>query len=1584
MLPGHEKITSHAPECARSFEVVMSLAKLGAGEGYEYYLRNTATNDINDRGPNQDLSGYYSERGEAPGRWIGSGLGNVGITVGDAVAESQMRALYGHGLHPNAEAMIAAEIEARMAEGISYRAAKAHALVLAQLGRPFTRYARDEYSFRLECRRAFEAHNLAAGRVDCAPIPEQQREQIRTEVAERMFTEELGRAPLNARELSGWIARASRAPNNAVSGYDLTFSPVKSISVVWALGSPEVAAIVEAAHHAGITDALAYLERNAIYTRRGRHSVRQIDVSGGLIATAFDHRDSRAGDPDLHTHVVVSNKVLGADGQWSSVDGRMLYRNNVAASEIYNTRVEHHLEQALGVRFADRAARRGKRPVREVVGVDLRLAEQWSKRSTAIDAELTRLTQRFAADHGREPTGRELLDLGQQATLATRGAKPAARSRDQQRTDWRRDADQILGAGAVEEMLTATLNQPAPRREQVDVADTAAQVVAAVSESRATWQITHVRAETERHLRGRLNPDQWADTVTAVTDAALSAPYSIPRGTPTGPGAEAGVLTRHDGTSVYTAAGSLLYTSSDIVAAEARLVAASLRTGGRTLPTEAVDTALVEFAANHNGAELNPAQEQLVREFARSGARLQVAIAPAGTGKTTAMSTLARAWTSDGATVVGLAPTGSAAATLAAEIDAHTATVDMLVTLTTTGRPDPELPEWVRDIGPGTLVILDEAGKTPTLKLDAAVSWLLERGASIRAVGDDRQLSSVAAGGVIRDIVHHAGAISLTRVVRFADPAEQAASLALREGDPAALAHYADHGRIHVGTLGDAITTAFRAWRTDTRAGRDSALLAPTRDLVARLNVLARDDRIARTGVTGPEVTLADGLSASVGDIITTRRNDYRLWLTRTDHVRNGYRWTVRTVHDDGRVTAAHLGSGQLVTLPADYVTAHTELGYATTIDTAQGLTVDTCHGVLTGRETRAQLYVLASRAREGNHLYVATAGTGDPTDAYTWRGMHPPTALDLLTGVLAREGTQTSATSAERESRDPHQQLAAAVDAYLDALTATASAVLGTQHRADIAAAAERLVPGLTQEEAWPVLQQTLSLTALAGRDPVTVLADAVHARELTTADDKAAVLDWRIGHATGGGPLDRLPAIPATLRTDPTYGGHLNARETQIRDLAAQITRDAHAWTRDTAPTWAAHLYSLDADLTGELAVWRAAHAVPDTDRRPTGPRCYPVDERTAQARLDARVAETIGDLDVHTRRWAPLAREVDERLLTDPYWPDLAAQLSKAEATGHDTATAVRAAAAERPLPYDQPAAALHWRLTEPLGEAGDPERIREFLRADPVRRLDDRQLKEAVGLRRRLLNDPAGVGLVHVMGLRQAEEDLQALTDRYDECLAQVEPLETAVAAQQARAKVVRARQVAEREFHKAKQDYEQTSKLRWKERERLAGLRDAARERCDELRDAQDQAEANLAEAASEVAGASSGWADQLRQVQQTIEDYPDRLATAEAKVELAEEILADDAQQNTRTQEQLDTLIDEQRRRGDLPTALREAEQRLRTEITDPADRQNQTWGYDFRPTPTPKQARRERDRYRDLNPPGHSHEPTRGHGYGL
>ena len=370
-------------------------------------------------------------------------------------------------------------------------------------------------------------------------------------------------------------------------------------------------------------DALAFIEKHALFTRTGPQGIRQVNVRG-LVAAAFTHRDSRAGDPDLHTHVAVANKVQTLDGRWLSIDGRVLFKANVAASETYNTALEQHLRETLGVRFAERPGTDpAKRPIREIVGVDPRLNQRWSTRRAHIETRRGELAIQFQNDHGRPPTPVEALHLAQQATLETRDAKHEPRSLAEQRATWLSEAAAVLGSSeAVASMVRTALAPPAETATIADsrwVAQTADHILAVMEASRSTWQMWHVRAEAQRQVRtidvpaGTCRGTRWTCWSMRCSIAGL-----LPWPHRHDDIEEPEVLRRVDGSSVYTVAGAALYTSQRILDAEQRLLTTAGRRGGASVEQMAVDLALLEMAAN--GTALDAGQASLVRQMCTSGA----------------------------------------------------------------------------------------------------------------------------------------------------------------------------------------------------------------------------------------------------------------------------------------------------------------------------------------------------------------------------------------------------------------------------------------------------------------------------------------------------------------------------------------------------------------------------------------------------------------------------------------------------------------------------------------------------------------------------------------------------------------------------------------------------------------------------------------------------------------------------------------------------------------------------------------------------------------------------------------------------
>lgn len=1308
---------------------MMSLHKLTAGDGYMYLIRQVAAADDTARGRGA-LGDYYSSKGETPGRWMGSGLAalseprGLAAAAGDdpwtvaprsEVTEAQMKALFGSGVHPNEDKIVTALI----AQGAQHP----QAVKAARLGAKFRVYADEGNEFRSRLKMAYEDYNRSVEQPPWSPIGEATRATIRTAVATDVFTAQYKRAPKDSRELSGFIARNTRAATTAVAGYDLTFTPVKSISTVWALAPRALSEAIEALHHEAIAETLQWAEKHVAFTRMGTNGIAQVEATG-LIAAAFDHRDSRAGDPNLHTHVVVSNKVqaIGPDGiaRWLALDGQMLYRNKVVLSEQYNTRIERKLVERLGFSFTDVQTAAARRNIREIDGVPAELLAAYSSRRTAIVDRVGELATAFQTQHGREPTTVEFLALSQKATTESRQAKHAPRSLGDQRNEWRRQAIQILGSAQDIDAMVANASGHIPKQialtdELVD--SLAAAVITTVSAERATWRANHVRAEAERQLRGNAcyaDPQHAADRIVAAALGDLSVQISRHADEERN---EPGFLRRRDGASIYRQHHSTVYTSGEVLAAERRILSAAALGGGRIADDTSIGLALLE--AHAQGGTLNDGQQALVREMASSGARVQLALAPAGTGKTTAMAALAAAWRNSGGTVVGLAPTAGAAEVLSGDLGTETDTIAKLVQL---ADPDPRYPvvaddparRWFDRIDASTLIVVDEAGKASTAELDAVICYALARGASVRLVGDDHQLSSVSAGGVLRDIAARHDALTLSEVVRFGDTdrgkAEGAASLALRRGDPTGIAFYLDHNRIHVGADATAADLAYTSWVSDLLAGRDSILLAPTNPLVAELNERARALRLRlyRGEQIGPTVTLGDKLTASAGDWITTRENARWLRTGERTWVKNGHRWVIRAVKEDGSlmVSPLHGDTDDVLRLPAGYVTSHTTLGYASTIDVRQGTTADTCHVVGGDQLNRQQLYVALTRGRHENHLYFSTS-EADPHQILTPKAIHPPTAADILAAILGRDDRQLSAHTEIANEDDPTLRLGKAAAMYTDALHTVATVAAGTETMRAIDDAADVLAFGLRQCGAWPVLRRHLALLAVDGHDPAAALAHAAARGELSDAHDPAAVLDWRLPPVTGGGgrghgPLQWLDPIPAVLDSGEA-GQYLRARADLVAELAEHVRGTAHTWTASTVPAWGRPLME-HPRLLAEVAVFRASHNVDAADTRITGPSQFATRSAMTQKAILKRLDKTIRATDMGAARWRDAAEALERRITADPYWPQLASHLDDAARAGADIKTLL-AEAMERggALPDELPAAALWWRLAGSLSTA-----------------------------------------------------------------------------------------------------------------------------------------------------------------------------------------------------------------------------------------------------------------------------------------
>jgi DNA primase catalytic core len=439
------------------------------------------------------LTDYYMQHGNPPGQWVGSGLEQLGVS--GRVAEKQMQSLFGQGRHPDADRL---EVEA-LARGLSKRDAARE----GALGRAFPKFKdRPDDGYREALEAGFAAFAQEHDRPPEAGI---ERDQIRWNVARILAEQEKG-GGLSDADVAQWLAKRGQQPRRAVAGYDLVFTPSKSISVLGGLGDPETREAVTQAHTDAWRDTLAWIEAEGALTRAGAGGVRQIDTHG-LTAVAFDHLDSRAGDPNLHTHVAVSAKVRGVDGGWRALDGRVLLSLKVAASERYNTRIEQLLVERLGVAFHTESRGRGKQGVREIVGIPKALREVFSRRRAAIQESYETLRAAYRAKYGHEPATKVAYALTQQANLDTRQAKGAPVGLRDRLPQWAGVAAAVLGGRAAVANMLATALQPRPGTGRL-VVDGPEDLWAAVAQDLAGRGIARWEPRDVADAVGRL-ADRW-------------------------------------------------------------------------------------------------------------------------------------------------------------------------------------------------------------------------------------------------------------------------------------------------------------------------------------------------------------------------------------------------------------------------------------------------------------------------------------------------------------------------------------------------------------------------------------------------------------------------------------------------------------------------------------------------------------------------------------------------------------------------------------------------------------------------------------------------------------------------------------------------------------------------------------------------------------------------------------------------------------------------------------------------------------------------------------------------------------------
>jgi conjugative relaxase-like TrwC/TraI family protein len=766
---------------------------------------------------------------------------------------------------------------------------------------------------------------------------------------------------------------------NAVPAFDVVLRPTKSVSILYGLGDPATGRAVLEAHHAGVAEATAYLDDH-LGTRRGHGGHQHVDGQG-LLAVGFDHRTSREGDPLLHTHLVVANRVQGPDGRWTALDGRDLYRHRLAADAIYRACYQQELSRNLGVEWTP-ADRHGNR---ELHGMPEDLTRLFSRRTDQIDLEVERLEAsgrertprlvKWAVQATRKPKQHEAPDTlyGRWRTeAAERGHHPDTLIR--QMTGRIRAEDRDLAERTVAEVFERLAG---PDGLTAHASTFARQdVIAAVGGQLAGASRAELEDMADRFLAER--------TVAVVADRALE---------------------------------ERRWSTPELLGVEQRLVDAAVGRAGEQTAVVSHEAVRAALAAHLSAGE---DQQGMVRDVCQGGQGVAVVVGRAGTGKTFTLGMARHVWQLDGYRPLACAPTGIATVSLEAEGFEEAATCDRLLA---------DLDDGREQLDSRTVLVVDEAGMLGSRKLTRLLDHAQQAGAKVVLVGDDRQLAAIDAGGGFRALRLRLGASELVENRRQQQAWEREALELVRGGlVEEAVAAYRAHDRVVCAESKPAATLAllqdwWQAWQEAERdPAQDVIVLAARRAEVDRLNT-ACQELLATRGRLGPDRLQVENRQLAVGDRVVCGRNAIAQL-----GVANGTRGTITALDPQARTLTIRVDGKELreVTLPGWYLDGRgrgernrrVDLAYATTGHRSQSLTRWRALVRLTGQEDTNWLYVQLSRARHATTLYPVV-------------GPEPQGPGDL--DLPDREAGDGYAQLAQALSRAADQQLAIDTPSTLD-----------------------------------------------------------------------------------------------------------------------------------------------------------------------------------------------------------------------------------------------------------------------------------------------------------------------------------------------------------------------------------------------------------------------------------------------------------------------------------------------------------------------------------------------------------------------
>ena len=704
-------------------------------------------------------------------------------------------------------------------------------------------------------------------------------------------------------------------------------SPHKSVAELGVINRAEdMHEIVDAERDA----TLEYLDR-LVSGRGGRRGRAQTRVAtGGLIWATSRHATTRAGDPQVHDHVLIANAVFMCDarGGWKGADTAFL-RDHLHAATAVGRMAAAAKAVELGYGIVADPGPSGRLGGWAVAGIPAEVCELHSTRSAQITA---------AVGPGASYAARSV------AARATRDRKAEAPVEDLL-TRW-------------QDELSAANHPPAD-------------LVAAVEAAGSGYQLPEVDLEQLAGellgLDGRLASEK---TFTRADVIIAAAPHLHGLAVSVLDQVVEAVLANDDAVTLAIVTGSRepVWTARCVLADEERIATVAELLAGDDGPKVEEQAALdaVTRLEESLGVPLTAAQHEVAIGLLVSGHRFDLVMGVAGSGKTTTLAAVRAGFESAGYIVLGTATSGQAAKNLGEGAGIESRTVASLSW---------RLDHNTLELSDRHVLILDEGAMTSDVDLARLLTAAERSGAKLIIVGDDRQLGAIGPGGALTALAerHPEQLWALTDNLRQNDPAERTALCQLRDGDiAAAVAWYARNGRVHpVPDRRRAVTRMIRAWASDIDVGREPILLAYRRDNVESLNNVARGlwERSGR--LTGPELTAPGGRAYRAGDqVITLAPGPKGAWVTsqaaRVTAV-DPEAQTITAVTPDGR----QLQMG-LEDIGADRLTH----GYAITAHRAQGTTVEVAH-VLDDGGGRELAYVAMSRARNASHVYTTAPGSG-------------------------------------------------------------------------------------------------------------------------------------------------------------------------------------------------------------------------------------------------------------------------------------------------------------------------------------------------------------------------------------------------------------------------------------------------------------------------------------------------------------------------------------------------------------------------------------------------------------------------------